>query len=63
MANQDLPLIAKFAVRRRAYITPDGTLLRDLPDFASDQELVVSLYRAMVCRYSAPAGSVPMPHR
>ena len=48
MADQDLPVIAKFAVRRRAYITPDGTLLRDLPDFASDQELVVSLYRAMV---------------
>jgi len=48
MADQDLPVIAKFAVRRRAYIAPDGTLLRDLPDFASDQELVVSLYRAMV---------------
>jgi 2-oxoisovalerate dehydrogenase E1 component alpha subunit len=48
MADQDLPVIAKFAVRRRAYIAPDGALLRDLPDFASDQELVVSLYRAMV---------------
>ena len=48
MADEDLPVIARFAVRRRAYITPDGTLLRDLPDFASDQELVVSLYRAMV---------------
>ena len=48
MADQDLPVIAKFAVRRRAYIAPDGSVLRDLPDFASDQELVVSLYRAMV---------------
>ena len=48
MADQDLPVIAKFAVRRRAHIAPDGTVLRDLPDFAGDQELVVSLYRAMV---------------
>ncbi len=48
MANQDLPVIAKFEVRRRAYIAPDGGVLRDLPDFARDQDLVVSLYRAMV---------------
>jgi pyruvate dehydrogenase E1 component alpha subunit len=48
MADQDLPVIAKFAVRRRAYLAPDGSVLRDLPDFAGDQDLVVSLYRAMV---------------
>ena len=48
MADQDLPVIAKFAVRRRAYLAPDGTVLRDLPDFAGDRDLVVSLYRAMV---------------
>jgi len=48
MANQDLPVIANFAVRRRAYMAPDGSVLRDLPDFAGDQDLVVSLYRAMV---------------
>ena len=48
MADQDLPVIAKFAVRRRAYLAPDGSVLRELPDFAADQNLVVSLYRAMV---------------
>ena len=48
MANQDLPVIANFGVRRRAYMAPDGSVLRDLPDFAGDQDLVVSLYRAMV---------------
>ena len=48
MTDQDLPVIAKFEVRRRAYMAPDGSVLRDLPDFAGDQELVVSLYRAMV---------------
>ncbi len=48
MANQDLPVIANFAVRRRAYMAPDGSVLGDLPDFAGDQDLVVSLYRAMV---------------
>ena len=44
MADQELPVIAKFAVRRRAYLAPDGTVLRDPPDFASDHDLVVSLY-------------------
>ena len=48
MADQDLPVIAKFEVRRRAYLAPDGSVLRDLPDFAGDHDLVVSLYRAMV---------------
>lgn len=47
MADQNLPVIAKFAVRRRAYLALDGSVLRDLPDFASDQDLVVSPYRAM----------------
>jgi hypothetical protein len=41
-------VIANFAVRRRAYLAPDGSVLRDLPDFAGDQDLVISLYRAMV---------------
>ena len=48
MADQYLPVIAKFEVRRRAYLAPDGSVLRDLPDFAGDHDLVVSLYRAMV---------------
>jgi len=47
MADQDLPVIANFAVRRRAYIAPDGGVLSELPNFASTQSVVVSMYRAM----------------
>jgi len=47
MADQDLPVIANFAVRRRAYIAPDGGVLSELPNFASNQSVVVSMYRAM----------------
>jgi 2-oxoisovalerate dehydrogenase E1 component alpha subunit len=47
MADQDLPVIAQFAVRRRAYMAPDGSVLSELPVFASDQDVVVSMYRAM----------------
>ncbi len=47
MADEELPVIAKFEIHRRAYIAPDGTVLRDLPDFADDQNLVVSMYRGM----------------
>jgi 2-oxoisovalerate dehydrogenase E1 component alpha subunit len=48
MADEGLPVIARFAVQRRAYIAPDGTIPNELPPFASDRELLVSLYRAMV---------------
>jgi 2-oxoisovalerate dehydrogenase E1 component alpha subunit len=40
-------VIASFNVRRRAYLAPDGTALRELPGFAGDRELVASLYRGM----------------
>lgn len=46
MADQDLPVIANFAVRRRAYIAPDGGVLSELPNFASNQSVVISMYRA-----------------
>ena len=45
--QKELPVIARFEVRRRAYIAPDGTILRDLPDFATDHNLVVAIYRGM----------------
>ncbi len=48
MVHEDLPVIATFAVRRRAYVAPDGTVLRQLPHFAGDRDLIVSLYRAMM---------------
>lgn len=48
MANEELPVIARFEVRRRNYLTPDGLINRPLPAFASDATLLVALYRAMV---------------
>jgi 2-oxoisovalerate dehydrogenase E1 component alpha subunit len=48
MADEGLPVIARFEVRRRSYLAPDGTLLRPLPDFASDIPTLLALYRGMV---------------
>lgn len=45
--DEDLPVIACFEVHRRSYLAPDGTVLRRLPGFASDTDLLVSLLRAM----------------
>ena len=36
MADEELPVIAHFEVRRRSYLAPDGTMLRPLPGFASE---------------------------
>ena len=47
-ADEHLPVIARFEVRRRAYLAPDGSIHRRLPAFASDTRLLVRLYRAMV---------------
>ena len=46
--DEPLPVIARFEVRHRAYLTPDGSIHRQLPAFASDTRLLVRLYRAMV---------------
>jgi 2-oxoisovalerate dehydrogenase E1 component subunit alpha len=47
-ADEELPVIARFEVRRRSYLAPDGTMQGRLPGFASDTVLLVSLYRGMV---------------
>jgi 2-oxoisovalerate dehydrogenase E1 component alpha subunit len=47
-SGQDFPVIARFEVRRRSYLAPDGAPLRALPSFASDQDLLLALYRGMV---------------
>ena len=47
MADEELPIIARFEVRRRSYLAPDGTVLRPLP-FAADSDVLISLYRGMV---------------
>src|SRR5712692_2243139 len=48
MADEERPVIARFEVRRRSYLAPDGTVLRPLPNFASDSDILLSLYRGMV---------------
>src|SRR6266704_3137298 len=47
-SGQDFPVIARFEVRRRSYLAPDGAPLRALPSFASDLDLLLALYRGMV---------------
>jgi 2-oxoisovalerate dehydrogenase E1 component alpha subunit len=46
--DEQLPVIARFEVRHRNYLAPDGSIKRQLPAFACDIPLLVSLYRAMV---------------
>ena len=48
MTDEALPVIARFEVRRRSYLAPDGTVRGKLPGFASDVPSLVALYRAMV---------------
>ena len=48
MTDEGLPVIARFEVRRRSYLGPDGSVLRPLPPFASDTATLLSLYRGMV---------------
>lgn len=48
MADDELPVIARFEVRRRGYLAPDGAARGPLPDFASDTGILLSLYRGMV---------------
>src|ERR1700738_620057 len=47
-ADQELPVLARFEVRRRSYLAPDGKVLRQLPAFAADANVLRSLYRGMV---------------
>jgi len=48
MADEGLPVIARFEVHRRSYLAPDGTVLRPLPSFTSDTDVLLSLYRGLV---------------
>src|SRR6266487_5724951 len=48
MADGGLPVIARFEVRHRNYLAPDGSISRPLPAFASDASLLASLSRGMV---------------
>ena len=48
MADEALPVIARFVVHRRSYLAPDGSVLRPLPAFAADIPTLLALYRGMV---------------
>src|SRR5256714_10974335 len=48
MADEALPVIARFEVRRRSYLAPDGTVRSALPGFAADMPTLLALYRGMV---------------
>lgn len=44
----DWPVVARFEIRRRAYLSPDGKPVAPLPEFALDRQELVSLYRGML---------------
>jgi 2-oxoisovalerate dehydrogenase E1 component alpha subunit len=48
IAAEDTSVIARFEVRRRAYLAPDGTPRGVMPAWAADADALVPLYRAMV---------------
>jgi pyruvate dehydrogenase E1 component alpha subunit len=48
MEDQTLPVIARFEVRRRRVLAPDGTLVGTLPHSCKDAAVLAGLYRAMV---------------
>jgi pyruvate dehydrogenase E1 component alpha subunit len=43
-----MPVVARFEVRHRAYLAPDGGVRHSLPDWTSDAKTLVALYRIMV---------------
>src|ERR1700751_2179519 len=48
IAAEDTTVIARFEVRRRAYLAPDGTAGGVMPAWAGDASALIPLYRAMV---------------
>ncbi len=48
MADEEFPVVAHFDVRRRSYLAPDGTALREPPESLADARSLIPLYRAMV---------------
>jgi 2-oxoisovalerate dehydrogenase E1 component alpha subunit len=48
VVEDESSVIARFEVRRRAYLAPDGTTRGPLPGWAADADALVPLYRGMV---------------
>ena len=45
VGDEEFPIIARFEVRLRTYLAPDGAVTRRLPSFASDTNLLLSIYQ------------------
>jgi pyruvate dehydrogenase E1 component alpha subunit len=48
ITQSEWPVVAQFEIRRRAYLSVDGTALAPFPAFASAPEELIPLYRGMV---------------
>ncbi len=48
MSSEDWPIVASFEIRRRAYLSADGSVVAPLPAFAQDAAQLTALYRGMV---------------
>ena len=56
--DEQLPVIARFEVRRRRYLAPDGSSERPLPAFARDRDLPLLSFSAVVFCWSLVGDSL-----
>ena len=56
----DLPVVARFEIRRRRYLDENGALMRPLPDSLAAPESITPLYRAMVLARTLDAKCVAL---
>lgn len=52
--------VARFSVSYTAILSPEGTLLGELPAFAKDPKVLISLYRALVRTRTLDAKAVSL---
>jgi hypothetical protein len=53
MTSDDDAVIARFEIRRRAYLGPGGEVRTSLPAFATPPSALIPLYEAMVLNRAA----------
>ena len=56
----DLPVVARFEIRRRRYLDENGALVRPLPESLAAPESITPLYRAMVLARTLDAKCVAL---
>lgn len=59
-STPDLPVIAEFQIRRRAYLSPKGEVSCALPAFAAGAKELIALYRGMVLLRSVDTKAVSL---